>query len=151
MKVHKLLTLIQSSKSDRNNRSMQPLYNEDTVSKNRRLALAQLREPLPQTSLNWDFLVQQCDRLCQLFVHFVEISQEPKVTWKRDRQERSYFEIYDPYTEKYHHFDSEQDALIWLDQDRFGNAARSRYQKFAESSEKLLDKNLISFDYFGRH
>lgn len=137
MKAHKLLTLIQSSKPGRNNRSMQPLYSEDTVAKSRRLASAQLREPLSKTSLNRDFLVKQYDRLYQLFLRFAVVSQEPKVTWKRDRQGRSHFQIYNPSTEKYHYFDSEQDALIWLDRDRFGSVSRSRAQKFAEGENPI--------------
>jgi hypothetical protein len=144
MKAHQLFTLIQLNKSGRTRHS------EDTVTKNRKLAFAQLRKPLPQTPLNWVFLIKQCDRLYQFFVHFAETSQEPKVTWKRDRQGRSYFQIYDPFTEKYYYFDSKQNALIWLDRDRFTSALRSHYQQFTGHNEKLPDKNIKSFDYFGR-
>jgi hypothetical protein len=151
MKAHQLFNLIQSTKLGRNNRLMQSRHTEEIVTKSRRLALVQLRKPFPQTPLNWAFLLKQCDRLCQFFVHFAETSQEPKVSWKRDRQGRSYFQIYDPFTEKYHCFDSEQNALIWLEQGRFTSASRSHHQQFTKNCEKIPNKKVKSFDYFGRH
>lgn len=150
MKAHKLFTLIQSTKSGGNNRLRQLFYGKDIDIKNQKLVLTQSREPLPQISLNWNFLVKQGDHLWQFFLHFAEISQEPTVTRKQDRQGRSHFQIYNPSTGTYHYFNSEQDTLVWLDRDRFGKTSQSLHQNLAESSEKVPDKNLKSFDYFGR-
>lgn len=52
------------------------------------------------------------------FVNFVEgllRYPEPSIVWKLDRQNHPYLEIYDPMTQKYHFFRSEQDALVWLE------------------------------------
>ncbi|NJL20859.1 MAG: hypothetical protein HC895_08660 [Leptolyngbyaceae cyanobacterium SM1_3_5] len=83
--------------------------------------------------LYWKFLANQFDRLWQAFVRFAETTQEPKVTWRRDRWGRSYLEIYDFSTKKHYRFDSEQDARIWLDRDRFQQT---------ETQKELLEKNL---------
>ncbi|NJR55466.1 MAG: hypothetical protein HC768_13400 [Acaryochloris sp. CRU_2_0] len=94
---------------------MQTLYNEEAATDS---------QPISQTTSNWSFLVQQLNKLSQVLVSFLEGSQEPKVTWKRDRRGYTYFEAYDPMTGKHHHFDSEQSVRIWLD--------RSRYSSFEE-------------------
>jgi hypothetical protein len=74
---------------------------------------------LSQTSLGWTLFVKQLDRLWQFLTEFARISQGLKVTWKRDRRGRMYLEIYDFSTEKHYRFDSEQDARIWIDCDRY--------------------------------
>lgn len=94
---------------------MQTLDNEEAATNSR---------PISQTTSNWKFLVQQLSGLCQALVSFLAGSQEPKVTYKRDRQGYTYFEVYDPMTEKHHRFDSEQNVRIWVDQ--------SRHQPFEE-------------------
>jgi hypothetical protein len=106
MQGHKLLTFVQSIKSDRSTQSIQTLYNEEAVTNS---------QAISQTTSNWKFLVQQLNGLCQALVDFLEGSQEPKIIWKRDRRGYTYFEVYDPMTEKHHRFDSEQNVRIWLD------------------------------------
>lgn len=54
----------------------------------------------------------------QLFMIRPMPSEEPKVSWKRDRQGNSHLEIYDPTTAKRHYFSSEKDALIWVEKRR---------------------------------
>jgi hypothetical protein len=109
MPGHKLLTFVHSITSDRSTQSMQTLHNEEAVTNS---------QPIPQTLSNWNFLVRQLNGLCQALVSFLEVSQELKVTWKRDRRGYTYFEVYDPMTEKHHRFDSEQNVRIWLDRAR---------------------------------
>lgn len=112
MQGHKLLACVQFIQSSRNTQSMRTSHNEAATSS----------QPISQTISSWKFLVQQLSGLCQALVSFSEGSQEPKVTWKRDRRGYTYFEVYDPMTEKHHRFDSEQNVRIWLE--------RSRYQSF---------------------
>lgn len=86
----------------------------------------QKSQPLLQTSFDWKFIIQQSDRLWQSLLKLSKTSQEPKVIWKRDRRGYSYFEVYDPMTQKHYRFDSEQSVRIWLD--------RVRYQSFDQNS-----------------
>jgi hypothetical protein len=109
MQGYKLLAFVQAIKPNRSTQSMQTLHNEEAVTNS---------QPISQTTSNWKFLVQQLNGLCQALVSFLEVSQEPKVTWKRDRRDYTYFEVYDPMTEKHHRFDSEQNVRIWLDRSR---------------------------------
>jgi ribonuclease HI len=80
--------------------------------------LTQPQESLPKNSLRWKFLANQFARLWQFLDQFLEINQEIKATWRRDHRGRSYLEIYDSSTNKHYRFESEQDALIWLDRPR---------------------------------
>ncbi len=43
------------------------------------------------------------------------IGSEPKVTWKRDRQGRSYYEVIDSMRHQTHKFDTAQATRIWLE------------------------------------
>lgn len=105
---------------------MQPLYNENTAMKNYEATSVQVREQFAQTSIIQKVLVKQFDRLCQAFVRSVRTTQEPQITWMRDRQGHSYFKIYDPLTEKHHYADSEQEVRIWLDCDRYQQTRTQR-------------------------
>jgi hypothetical protein len=88
--------------------------------KSRNLSVSTLpKKALSQTSSVWRALVTKLAQLQTLFVHITQTSQELKVTWKRDRHGQAYLEIYNPSTKKHHRFDSEQDAIIWLDHDRY--------------------------------
>lgn len=120
---------------------MSPLHHEDTATKDRALASIQPHELLSQRSLNWKLLTKQFDRLWQALVKFAETTQEPKVTWMRDRQGHSYFKIYDPLTGQHHYADSEQEARIWLE--------RSLYQH-TKRNEKPAENAFRSFDRCGR-
>jgi predicted 3-demethylubiquinone-9 3-methyltransferase (glyoxalase superfamily) len=115
MKAHKPFAFIQFNQSARNNQSMQPLHNENTAMQNYELVSVQSCEPLAETSLIRKSFVK-FNQLWQALVRSVRTTQEPKVTWIRDRQGYSYFKIYDPLTEQHHYTDSEQEARIWLEQ-----------------------------------
>jgi hypothetical protein len=89
--------------------------------------LIQPHELLSQTSLNWESLVRQLKGLCRVLVHFSEFSQEPKITWRRDRHGELSIEVYDPITEQHYSFDSSQDVLVWLDQTRYQSGDKGNY------------------------
>ncbi|MBE9180002.1 hypothetical protein IQ268_15640 [Oculatella sp. LEGE 06141] len=62
---------------------------------------------LKQTQF-WHGLVQTCT-----------IPSELQVSWKNNLRGQSYLEVFDPLTQKHHRFGSEQDALIWIERQRF--------------------------------
>lgn len=58
--------------------------------------------------------------LHQLFQRLT-VDQPIKVTQKRDRAGKDYYQVYDRHSGKTHTFDSKEDVLIWLDQEYFNS------------------------------
>lgn len=108
----------------------------------RRFASTQSYRSLPRTSVYRKLLAHQFDRLWQAVIRFTETTQEPKIRLRRGRQGQLYFEVYDCFTEKKYRFDSEQDARIWLDRDRF---------RQTETQRRLSEEVLRISNKYKRH
>jgi hypothetical protein len=92
--------------------------------KSRNLSVLSLsQKTLSQTSSVWRAIATKLAQLQTFFVHITKTSQDLEVTWRCNLHGQAYIEIYDPSTEKHHRFDSEQDAMIWLDRDRYRQTA----------------------------
>ena len=80
----------------------------------------QLSARFIERSLMQRFLSKSIHVLGRFIRSSLIYSSDPKVVWKRDRQGLVYLQAYDPRTNSYHYFSSEQDVRIWIEQ---------RYQK----------------------
>jgi hypothetical protein len=66
-------------------------------------------------SLKVDRFLQVSSSICDAFINSLNMNSEPKFVWKHNQQGQSYLEVYDSIQEKYWHFKSEQEALVWLE------------------------------------
>lgn len=72
---------------------------------------------LSLTHIGLDFSKKiRLDRITRFLTNVLIDHAELKVNWQHNRQGNSSLEIFDPLTQKRHYFQSEQDALVWIEQ-----------------------------------
>lgn len=66
----------------------------------------------------WAQLKQSTVRRFSMLTEFLMADvgkEEPQVTWRRNRRGHFHLEIYDPMSQSYQYFGSEQGAKVWLE------------------------------------
>lgn len=51
-----------------------------------------------------------------LIINFLVNGSEPKIYQKQNRHGEIYFRVYDPFTQRYYKFNSEQEVRVWLEE-----------------------------------
>lgn len=71
--------------------------------------LSQLQQLMPLISA-------KIDRLWDSLSPILMTTSEPQLEWKRDRRGNTYLQLIEPLTERRWYFQSEQEAILWLEQ-----------------------------------